>query len=118
MELQKLMDDISKFSSKTFGEGQRNPAILYHLKEEVDELIDATVDYHKHNSCKNIIKSDELLEKLMFEYADCLTLILDSADNAGLSAKMLIDITRRKLEINKKREWEKPDIHGVCRHKK
>ena len=40
-ELQTLMNDISEWSDSTFGSGQRNPAIVFHLKKEVDELIDA-----------------------------------------------------------------------------
>ena len=43
-ELQTLMDDISEWSDSTFGAMQRNPAIVWHLKKEVDELIQA-LDY-------------------------------------------------------------------------
>ena len=40
-DLQKLMNDISEWSDATFGEGQRNPAIVHHLVKEVPELIEA-----------------------------------------------------------------------------
>ena len=38
-ELQQLIDEITEWSNTTFGSGQRNPAIIHHLRKEVDELI-------------------------------------------------------------------------------
>ena len=43
-ELQKLMNDVSEWSDATFGAMKRNPAIVWHLKKEVNELIQA-LDY-------------------------------------------------------------------------
>jgi len=103
-KLQQLMNDIGDWSDATFGEGQRNPAILYHLKKEVQELID---EFEK-------TEIDEF--KKLGEYADCFMLLLDSARKYGISAGHLIRITREKLEINKKREWGKPDENGVVEH--
>lgn len=104
-ELQKLMDDISEWSDATFGEGQRNPAIVYHLKKEVDELIDVFENYSRNEH-----------RRLWFEYADCIMLLLDSASHAGFSAEDLLSAVKEKLEINKNRKWGKPDTNGVIEH--
>ena len=117
-ELQTLMNDISEWSDATFGDGQRNPAIVYHLKKEVDELIEAL---HKSNAlgADNSVGVGELkrqLNKTEMEFADCFMLLLDSAHHFGLTAENLLELTREKLEINKKREWGKPDDNGVVEH--
>jgi len=104
-ELQQLMDDIAKWSDKTFGEGQRNPAIVYHLKKEVEELIEAF-----NPNTRNAHR------KLWFEFADCMMLLLDSAHHVGFSAKDLINASREKLNINKDRKWGNPDKNGVVEH--
>lgn len=109
-ELQKLMDDIGEFSDKTFGEGQRNLAILHHLKEEVDEAIEAvgrvlTPDKKEANAIK-----------VYDEYADMMILLLDSARSLGIDANMFLNLTRAKIEVNKKRKWGEPDKNGVIRH--
>ena len=39
-ELQTLMNDVSEWSDSTFGTMQRNPAIVWHLKKEVDEILE------------------------------------------------------------------------------
>lgn len=106
-KLQLLMNDISKWSDKQFGEHQRNPAIAYHLLKETQELIEAFE--------KGIITQEET-DKLKMEFADCFMLILDSATHAFLTADDLLNAAREKLEINKKREWGKPDENGVVEH--
>ncbi len=111
-ELQKLMDDIAVFSDKTFP-GQRNPGILHHLKEEVEEAIRAIED-QKSLSLNMIPK--ELAYAVEDEYADMLLLLLDSARSQGMDAEYLLEIAQRKMEINKKRKWGKPDKNGVIRH--
>lgn len=116
-KLQELMDDISEWSDKTFGEGQRNPAILHHLKKEVPELIAAIMYYQERNTIDlPYRKANELLKEVWEEYADCFMLLLDSANNFGLSADRLLHITRQKLEVNKTRKWGKPDCNGVVEH--
>jgi NTP pyrophosphatase (non-canonical NTP hydrolase) len=102
--LQKLMYDISEWSDATFGNGQRNPAIAHHLKKEVEELITELSQP----------KSD--IDKTTMEFADCFMLLLDSAHHYGLSAKDLIELAYKKLEINKARKWGKPDKNGVVEH--
>jgi len=116
--LQELMNDISEWSNLTFGDGQRNPAIVYHLKKEVDELIDAL------NKCNalgvdNSVGVGEFKRQLSeteMEFADCFMLLLDSAHHFSLSAEQLMDLTRRKLVINKNRKWGNPDKNGVVEH--
>lgn len=117
-QLQNLMNDISEWSDATFGDGQRNPAIAYHLKKEIDELIEAL---NKANALgtDNSVGIGEFgrhLSKTKMEYADCFMLLLDSAHHFGLSADELIMVTRAKLEINKTRKWGKPDTNGVVEH--
>lgn len=116
-ELQKLMDEITEWSDATFGEGQRNPAILHHLKKEVPELIEAIEKFQKGNTIKTpYSKSIKLLKDVWEEYADCMMLLLDSANHFGLSADRLLHQVKKKLEINKKRKWGKPDCNGVIEH--
>jgi len=115
-DLQKLMDEISEWSDKTFGENQRNPAIAFHLKKEVDELIWAIKAHQNGNKPSVSVKGDMLVERVFLEYADCFMLILDSATHLGINADDLIAYARIKLEINKARRWGKPDENGVIEH--
>ena len=112
-KLQKLMNNIAEWSNSEFGKGQRNLAIVYHLKKEVDELIEAI---EKYNKSKGLTFEESRLSQAYTEYADCFMLLLDSAFHFGLSADDLIGITISKLEVNKTREWGKPDEKGVVEH--
>lgn len=106
-QLQNLMNEISEWSDATFGNGQRNPAIVYHLKKELDELID----------CFHISAVDSPKNRMLrMEFADCFMLLLDSAHHACFSANDILEAVREKLEINKNREWDKPDENGVVEH--
>ena len=98
-----LMRDCGEWSDKTFGHswGDGDKAgigSLYHLREEVDELIDNPSDQE--------------------EWADVLTLILDAARRRTISAADLISWSYEKLFKNKKRKWGKPDANGVVHHLK
>ena len=117
IELQELMHQISEWSDATFGEGQRNPAIVHHLNKEVPELIGAIENYQKTNTINTPYNDLNKLQKdVLEEYADCLMLLLDSANHFGLTAERLLNITKEKLEVNKKRKWGKPDSNGVVEH--
>ena len=105
-----------EWSDATFGEGQRNPAILHHLSKEVAELIEALKKFQQEDSISNIVKSEQNLKQLFFEYADCFMLLLDSASHMGLTFDILYEYTKRKLEINRNRKWGKPDENGVVEH--
>lgn len=100
-DLQKLMDDIREWSDATFGEGQRTIPILHHLIKEVPEAIQAC---------------DRDAETAIYEFADCMMLLLDAANHHGISAEDLLISVRAKLEINKHRKWGKPDKNGVIEH--
>lgn len=117
-KLQNLMNDIADWSDSVFGTYQRNPAILYHLKEEIDELIAAYKKYAVNlpDSSISTDKLETLLLRTEYEYVDCFMLLLDSATHFGLDADELISFTREKLEINKKRKWGSPDKNGVINH--
>jgi NTP pyrophosphatase (non-canonical NTP hydrolase) len=117
-DLQKLMNDISEWSDKTFGNGQQNPAIIYHLKKEVDELIAAIEKTNTLGSDPSVGVGEFGRQRTVtrVEYADCLMLLLDSAHHFGISAKELLSVTRGKLEINKVRKWGSPDENGVVEH--
>lgn len=117
-ELQKLMDDISYWSDLTFGSNQRNPAIVHHLKKEVDELIEAINQFEKirYDDSVGIGEYGRKWDKLIDEYSDCFMLLFDSASRYNLSAESIIGMVRSKLNINKKRKWGKPDANGVVEH--
>lgn len=117
-KLQTLMNDISQWSDSTFGVAQRNPAIVYHLKKEVNELIEALDKTYAYGVDESVGAGEfgRQIERTQYEYADCFMLLLDSASHFGLSAKHLADLSREKLEINKKRKWGKPDKNGVIEH--
>lgn len=116
--LQELMNQISEWSDAQFGEGDRSRAIAYHLRKEVQELIDAMVEYRYHEERQNfaIIKEENLTGKVNIEFADCFMLLLDSASHFGLTADDLVKVTEWKLEKNKNRKWGKPDENGVVEH--
>jgi len=117
-ELQQLMNDISDWSNATFGDKQRNPAIVHHLKKEVDELIEALnkSEAMAFDDSIGIGEFGRQVEKTQMEFADCFMLLLDSASHFHITAEQLIEFAREKLEINKIRKWGKPDKNGVVEH--
>ena len=113
-ELQKLMDDIAEWSDKTFGSDlyNRTIPILEHLKKEVSETIESVkIDY-----AQDKYRANDVSLAAIFEYADMLMLILDSARCYGIKASDLIEYTRIKLEANKKRKCGNPNKEGVVEH--
>ena len=105
--LQNIMDEISIWSDSVFGEHQRNPAIVYHLRKEINELIECF---------ESGIVTQKERDKLLMEFADCMMLLTDSASHAFFTATDLISAMKKKLEINKKRKWGNPDENGVISH--
>jgi hypothetical protein len=101
-DLQKLMDDIIEWSSKTF-ENETSVSKINHLKKEVEELRFSI--FHEHSE-----------EEKRYEFADCFMLLIAAAKMEGLTANDLILITKAKLELNKSRIWGKPDENGVVEH--
>lgn len=117
-DLQNLMDDVQEWSDETFGEGyNRTLPLLYHLKEEVPELIEAIkdlIDELSDGADEQLV--EEASQKVWEEFADCFMLLTDAAAHFGLTADDLIEASREKLLINKNSEWGRPDANGV-RHR-
>ena len=96
-KINQFIRDRNEFSNKTFG----SPLVrdcsypLVHLKDEIQELLDAPDD--------------------KMEWADCTLLLLDAAWRKGYSLEDLIEFSIKKLEINKKRKWKKND-KGYFKH--
>ena len=105
-----LKTEITKFSDNQFGPRTDPRGPLNHLKEEVVELIDSIelVPHDPHNEEE--------------EWADCLLLLLDAFRiryGNDVSYNKLLHFALNKLEVIKKREWDKePDKDGVYRSKK
>ena len=91
-----LQEQVTEFADKTFGNPGNPLPPLHHLKGEVDELIEAPND--------------------IYEYADCMILLIQSAMRAGYRMNRLFDACEEKHEINKKRKWGEPDENGVVQH--
>ena len=101
------MSDLLEWANETFPSTRNNPLPpIYHLRKEVDELIEDLEFKGKDN------------EDTKYEYADCMILLLQSASKYGMSTDDLLTYTRSKMDINKKRTWNKPDENGVYLHVK
>jgi len=102
-----LKDEIRDFSEEKFGPRTNASGPLHHLKEEVDELIEALG--------KGGIEEEE-------EWADCLLLLLDAFRiryGNDTSYNKLLHFALNKLEVIKKRDWDvEPDANGVYKSKK
>ena len=102
-----LKEEIRKFSDGQFGIRKDAIGPLNHLKEEVDELIDALG--------KGGIEEEE-------EWADCLLLLLDAFRiryGDDVSFNRLLHFSLNKLEVIKQREWDKElDDNGVYHSRK
>ena len=130
-----VYEDIINWTRKTFPD-QGSISKLKHLREEVDELIEAIIKYksftipHKTIKLMNsgVLKEDNpdhpyvqitnLDKDIKHEFADCFILLYSAADKCGLDFNDLKKCIDEKLQINKEREWNNPDKNGVIRHKK
>jgi len=106
---QNLQNEIKKWSDGTFGSHRTGTPIAHHLKKEIDEVIEATLNRH-------ISDNPTTRKHLKFELADCLILLLDVAAHESIDVTELLDASFKKLEINKKRKWGEPDENGVFEH--
>ncbi|MDD5648909.1 MAG: DUF550 domain-containing protein [Candidatus Nanoarchaeia archaeon] len=104
-----LKEEIKNFSDLQFGnrKGIEAKGPLNHLKEEVDELIEVLG--------QGGFKEEE-------EWADCLLLLFDAFRiryGNETSFNKFLHFALIKLEIIKKRTWDKkPDENGVFHSKK
>lgn len=87
----KFQNEVGTWGDKTFPGGTPE-SIVAHLRREVKELA-ASHDPE--------------------EAADCFLLLLHHAHRAGYD---LLAEARKKLEINKKRQWGEPDENGIVEH--
>ena len=98
----KTMEDFwnaqAEWSEQTFGSTkERGPeGPLKHLIKEANEALQDPGD--------------------VIEYVDCLFLTFDAARRAGLQYQEMIDLAFHKLEINKKRKWNKPTTDEPVEH--
>lgn len=105
---QGLMNWNFDFAKRKFPKHFNDPIPpIHHLKEELKELIEE-LENAKYQT----------IERIGFEYADCLILLLGSAKRFGFTANELLNYCFRKMEINEKRNWGEPDENGVYKHKK
>lgn len=112
-ELQKLMDSQKVWSDNTFNNGEfshgRSLPISHHLQKESKELTEAIENYLDS-------PSDSTSKCVQEELADCFLLLLDCTAHIGFSVQSLMLLASEKHEINKKRQWGKPDANGVVEH--
>lgn len=95
-------NEIIAWQKQTFGQATALSKIE-HLKEEIIELeLDVT--------------SNEVNKHL--EFADCFFLLFGAAAADGMTYQDICQAIQEKFEINKAREWGKPDEKGVVRHNK
>jgi NTP pyrophosphatase (non-canonical NTP hydrolase) len=120
--IQKLQDDITKWSDDTFGKYRSASPMAHHLRKETEELINALTVLEEEGYTHSDISAigiQDLIQKnkrVLFELADCLTLIMDCASHAQINMNTLINAVEEKLKINKSRTWGKPDVNGVVEH--
>ena len=114
-DLKTLQQEIQLWSDTQFGNDRSPLPMLFHLKKEIDELIEAM-----QRVVGKQFESRDLALKSVYdvknEFADCFMLLLDSASHFGIDSDMLIKLTDDKLQVNKNRKWGKPDKNGVVEH--
>lgn len=118
-----LQHEIQEWSDKQFGMYRSPIPMLFHLKKEVDELIEILQEYSKGvYSGANETESDfikrynDIVHKIKLEYADCFMLLMDSAAHFPFTMSVIKKSIAEKLEINKNRKWGTEDENGVIEH--
>jgi NTP pyrophosphatase (non-canonical NTP hydrolase) len=97
----KLFQKVTDWQSKTFGESTAHSKAC-HLREEVEELIEALEQGYE--------------ERIKEEFADCFFLLYGAAKAHGMTYEEIGRAIEEKLKINKTRKWDKPDPNGVVKH--
>lgn len=106
------------FSDEAFGKNRSFTGPLNHLKSEIDEVLaEATTRQHSSHDLVQLMP-DEKDEKSLAEFADCQLLLLDAFHKChpDLTGYQLLQAAFNKIEINKRRQWGKPDANGVFLH--
>jgi NTP pyrophosphatase (non-canonical NTP hydrolase) len=93
-------NEIVAWQQKTFPQSTALSKMA-HLAEELEELV---AD----------LKSNAPDRRL--EFADCFFLLFGAAASDGMSYNDICQAIQEKFDINKSRQWGKPDADGVVRH--
>ena len=96
---EKLFEEHRQFSKDKFPDSTWESS-LRGLEREIEEVENARADYY-------VIDGSENKEKLGIEYVDCFMYLLDSMSRVGFTIEELQRLFKKKLEINKNREWRK-----------
>lgn len=107
--IQKLQNNISEWSNKSFGNSDRTIPILNHLKEEIEEVIVAKNNYEEG-------LTGQLQHDMASEFADCLILLLDAAHKSDLNTDLLLQAAEYKMKINRDRKWKPANEQGYHKH--
>lgn len=96
-------EEVTKWQNETF------PAATFfsQLSHLDDEIIELAIEF-----------SSVERKNLSLEFADCFMLLFGAAAKAGMSYEEIYKAINKKMEINKKRKWGKPDERGVYTHVK
>ncbi len=105
-KLESVINNFHKWQIETFPKADQLSKV-YHLKEEVDELIQSI-------ESPGFKLSD--VERVEMEYADCFMLLFGSAMIAGYTIDDIATMVKDKLDINRNRKWGEPDKNGVVKH--
>lgn len=97
-------DKITKWQDVTFPKS----TVLSKIKHLQDELIEL----------KDSIIKDLPTEEILSEFADCYILLAGASSIFGMDYKNVCDCIDIKHEVNKKRQWGKPNKDGVVNHVK
>lgn len=105
-ELASLIEDHAEWSQATFGNdlirGPVGPA--EHLKKEASELLESLLEGNTVHA--------------MEEASDVLLLLFDIVRRSGHSFDHLIEVAKRKMLVNKSRQWNTTDVNSPCEHKR
>ena len=96
-----------KFKERTYTEQRTAP--IHHLKEEVEEILEAI---NKYSSFSDVVDMDEMHEarvELIYEFADALLLILASIEHCRIRTDELTHACWSKLETCESSEWKLVD---------
>lgn len=103
-----LVAEEITFSDQAFGPSRSYLGPLNHLRKEIEEVIAAD----------NLCLGEDPSNGSLMEFADCLLLLIDAyrLRHRGLPPEKLLVAAWNKIQINKRRDWGKPDNNGVIEH--
>lgn len=106
MNFKNLVENIHRWQRETFP-AATPVSKLKHLEHEIQELIEVLqTEAESHTTGE------------LHEYADCFFLLFGSALARGYTFNDIMIAMQNKFDINRKREWHKPNGDGVYFHKR